>query len=132
VPGREVAPGIWTGIIVSLPRDLSNITGPVWIGGSTAIGEAAVITGPVAIGPGCVIESGAVIDRSIVWDDTRVSRHATLSEMVVCGGYCVSRSGDAVSVSEAGLAWAIDDARRHTPAVDEDGIAMFVEAAESR
>jgi mannose-1-phosphate guanylyltransferase len=128
VPGREVMPGVFAGLNVSLPRDRSGLRGPIWIGGSASIAEGASITGPAAIGPGSVIEAGAIVHQSIVWDYTRVSGHVTLGEQIVCGPYCVTSTGTAVSLTDAGLLWAIDDARRTARAEDACGIGHFVEA----
>jgi mannose-1-phosphate guanylyltransferase len=128
VPGREVAAGIYAGINVSLPEDRSGLRGPVWIGGSASIAAGAIVIGPAAIGPGCVIESGAIVERSIVWNHTRVSGAATLKDQIVCGPYCVTSKGAAVSLGEADLTWAIDDARRPKRAVDQQGIGSFVSA----
>lgn len=128
IPGREVAPGIFTGVNVSLPQDLSRIDGPVWIGGSASIADKAVIVGPVAIGPGAVIEAGAHIEHSIIWDYTRVSAYATLRNQIVCGPYSVTSSGASISLEDTNLRWAIDDARRLQLPSDPDGIGEFVRA----
>ena len=126
VPGRQVGPDIYAGINVSLPRDLSGLTGPIWIGGSAQIAEGATIVGPAAIGSGSVIERGAHVERSIVWNYTRVSGYVDLRDRIVCGPYCVSATGESLSLPEHGLTWAIDDARRPEIVEDGDGIGEFV------
>jgi mannose-1-phosphate guanylyltransferase len=131
LPGRAIAPGIHVGLNVSLPSDRSRITGPVWIGGSGHIGDGATIIGPAAIGPGCVIESGAIVERSVIWDHTRVSGCATVRDQIVCGAHAVTSRGAAVSLTEAALTWAIDDARRLKATVDDQAIGSFVAVNET-
>jgi len=112
VPGREIAPGIHVGLNVSLPATLDHIHPPVWIGGSARIAEGARIIGPAAIGAGSVVEAGALIERSIVWDHTRVTRFAELRDSIVSVGYCVRRDGTTVALDAAQLDWVLDDVRR--------------------
>jgi mannose-1-phosphate guanylyltransferase len=129
VPGREIVPGIHAGINVSLPtspEDRARLRGPIWIGGSTVIKPGATIIGPAAIGAGSIVEAGAHIERSIVWEYTRVSGLATLRDQIVCGPYCVTSEGVTVWIDEAALRWVVDDARRAKPVQDEHGIADFV------
>jgi mannose-1-phosphate guanylyltransferase len=121
VPGRQIAEGVHVGLNVRVPEDLSALHGPIWIGGSASIAEGARI-----IGPGSIIESGAVIERSIVWDYTRVSGDVTLRDQIVCGPYCVTANGATVSLADAALQWAVDDARRASPALETDGITDVV------
>ena len=90
------------------------------------IAPDATIIGPAAIGAGSIIEAGAHVERSIVWEYTRVSGRATLRESIVCGPYCVTSKGVTVSIDEAALRWVVDDARRTNPAQDEHGVADFV------
>jgi mannose-1-phosphate guanylyltransferase len=99
------------GLNASVDLEATDLTPPVWIGGSTRIGRGARIVGPVAIGSGCVIEDGAHVERGVVWDYTRVSRYAELVDKVVCGRYCVGHDGATVALDEADLGWVIDDAR---------------------
>ena len=109
--GREVRPGVFVGLNVAVDLAAADITPPVWIGGSTRIGSRARIVGPAAIGSGCVIEDGAHVERSVIWDYTRVSGYAELIDKLVCGRYCVGRDGATVALDEADLGWIIDDAR---------------------
>jgi mannose-1-phosphate guanylyltransferase len=111
IPGREVLPGVFLGLNVAIDLPHTSIRPPVWIGGSTRIERGARLVGPVAIGSGCVVEGDALVECSVVWDYTRVSRHADLRDKIVCGRYCVTHDGDAVDVDEAQLNWVVDDAR---------------------
>jgi mannose-1-phosphate guanylyltransferase len=112
VPGRELAPGIFVGLNVALPSTLHQISPPVWIGGSARLAEGARILGPAAIGAGSVVEPGALIERSVVWDHTRVTRFAELRDSIVSVGYCIRRDGTMLSLDAAQLDWVLDDVRK--------------------
>ena len=125
IPGREVGRGIFAAVNASLPGDLSGLTGPIWIGGSAAIAEGATIVGPAAIGPGAIIEAGARIERSVVWDDTRVTGYVDIVDRIVCGPYCISSTGECLSLPEHDLSSAFDDARRTSLASDAAAVGGF-------
>jgi mannose-1-phosphate guanylyltransferase len=112
IPGREVRPGLWAGLNVRADWDRIAVTGPVVVGGSSRIEPGATIVGPTVIGPGCVVETGARVERSVLFDHTRVSRHASVVDLVVAGRWCVGRDGAVVDLAAADLRWAVDDARR--------------------
>ena len=63
IPGKEVRPGVYTGLNVAADWDKINVTGPVYVGGMTKIEDGATIIGPSMIGPNCHICEGAVIDN---------------------------------------------------------------------
>jgi mannose-1-phosphate guanylyltransferase len=111
LPGREVAPGVRLGINVGWNPERCTLRGPVVIGGSTFIGDGAVIEGPTVIGAGCVIEPGAVVRECILADYTRVSSIARLERLLVFGHQCIQPSGEHFGVEEAGIGWVVDDAR---------------------
>lgn len=112
IPGREVKPGIYTGLNVSINWDQVNIQGPVYIGGMTKIEDGATIIGPSMIGPSCHICSGAVVDNSIIFDYSRLGRGIRLVDKLVFGRYCVDKSGTTIDVQAASLDWLITDARK--------------------
>ncbi len=120
VPGRTIAPGIHVGLNVSLPATLHQISPPVWIGASARIADGARIFVPAAIGAGSVVEAGAYIERSIIWDHTRVTRFAELRDSIVSVGYCVRRDGTVLSIDAAQLDWVLDDVRRAPRAMDSE------------
>jgi mannose-1-phosphate guanylyltransferase len=115
-PGREVRPGVWVGLNVSADWDSIRHEGPIVVGASSRIDSGAVLIGPTVLGRGCVVEAGAQIERSVVFDHTRVSRYATVADRVVAGQWCVGRDGTVLDLRRAGLEWAIDDARRRATA----------------
>jgi mannose-1-phosphate guanylyltransferase len=112
IPGKQVRPGIYTGLNVAANWDKINVEGPVYVGGMTKIEDGATIIGPAMIGPSCHICAGATIDNSIIFDYSRIGAGVTLAEKLVFGRYCVDKTGDHLDVQEASLDWLITDARR--------------------
>ena len=112
IPGKQVRPGIYTGLNVAANWDKIEVEGPVYVGGMTKIEDGARIIGPAMIGPSCHICAGATIDNSIIFDYSRIGAGVTLSEKLVFGRYCVDKTGDHLDVQEASLDWLITDARR--------------------
>ncbi len=112
IPGKEVRPGIFTGINVAADWDKITVQGPIYVGGMTRIEDGATIIGPAMIGPNCHICVGATIDNSIIFDYSRIGPGVRLVEKLVYGRYCVDRNGDHFDLQEAALDWLITDARR--------------------
>lgn len=120
IPGIEVAPGIYTGLNVVVNWDKVDIKGPVYIGSMTRIEDDAKIIGPTMIGPNCHICTGAVVENSIIFEYSRLSKGIRLVDKLVFGRYCVDKTGSSIDMRSAGLDWLITDARKvpppHTPA----------------
>jgi mannose-1-phosphate guanylyltransferase len=112
IPGKEVQPGIYTGLNVAANWDKIKVKGPVYVGGMTRIEDGATIIGPAMIGPSCHICENATIDNSIIFDYSRIGPGVRLVEKLVFGRYCVDRNGDHFDLQEAALDWLITDARR--------------------
>jgi mannose-1-phosphate guanylyltransferase len=112
IPGKQVRPGIYTGLNVAANWDKVHVEGPIYVGGMTKIEDGVTIIGPAMIGPSCHICAGATIDNSIIFDYSRIGAGVRLVEKLVFGRYCVDRSGDHIDVQEAALDWLITDARR--------------------
>jgi len=112
IPGKQVSPGIYTGLNVAANWDKVNVKGPIYVGGMTKIEDGATIIGPAMIGPSCHICEGAVIDNSIIFDYSRIGPGVRLVEKLVFGRYCVDRNGDHFDLQEAALDWLITDSRR--------------------
>jgi len=112
IPGKEVRPGIFTGLNVAADWDRVNVQGPIYVGGMTRIENGATIIGPAMIGPSCHICEGATIDNSIIFDYSRIGPGVRLVEKLVFGRYCVDRNGDHFDLQEAALDWLITDVRR--------------------
>lgn len=112
IPGKEVIPGVFTGLNVAANWDKINVQGPVYVGGMTKIEDGVTIIGPSMIGPSCQICEGATIDNSIIFDYSRIGPGVRLAEKLVFGRYCVDRNGDHFDLQDAALDWLITDARR--------------------
>lgn len=115
IPGKEVKPGIYTGVNVSINWDKVDITGPVYIGGMTHIEDGAKIVGPAMIGPNCWICEGATVDNSVIFEYSRLGTGVRLVDKLVFGRYCVDKKGTAIDVKEAALDWLITDSRQTSP-----------------
>ena len=112
IPGKEVKPGVYTGLNVAVNWDKVNIKGPVYIGGMSRIEDGATIIGPTMIGPSCCICEGATIDNSIIFDYSKIGKGVKLVDKLVFGRYCVGKNGDHFDLQEASLDWLITDSRR--------------------
>ncbi|CDM98492.1 MAG: NDP-sugar synthase [Limnospira sp. PMC 1291.21] len=112
IPGREVAPGIYTGLNVAVNWDKVHIEGPVYIGGMTRIEDGATIIGPTMIGPSCSICSNSYVSNSVIFEYSRLGRGVRLVDKLVFGRYCVDKLGASIDVQAAALDWLITDARQ--------------------
>ena len=115
VPGHEVKPGIFTGLNVSVNWDKVDITGPVYIGGMTHIEDGVKIVGPTMIGPNCHICTGADVERSVIFEYSRLS-DVHLVDKLVFGRYCVDKTGATIDLQAAALDWLITDTRHQNHA----------------
>jgi mannose-1-phosphate guanylyltransferase len=115
IPGREVRPGVYTGLNVNINWDKVDIQGPVYIGGMTKIEDGARIVGPTMIGPNCYICNGATVDNSVIFEYSRLGPGVRLVDKLVFGRYCVDKTGAAIDVQAAALDWLITDARQALP-----------------
>ncbi len=112
IPGKQVRPGIYTGLNVAANWDKINVKGPIYVGGMTRIEDGVTIIGPSMIGPSCCICEGATIDNSIIFDYSLIGPGVQLVDKLVFGRYCVGKEGDHFDLQEAALDWLITDARR--------------------
>lgn len=115
IPGKEIAPGVYTGLNVSMNLDKVDIQGPVYIGGMTKIEDGARIIGPAMIGPSCYICSGATVDNSVIFEYSRLGPGVRLVDKLVFGRYCVDKTGASIDMQAAALDWLITDTRREMP-----------------
>lgn len=112
IPGQEVRPGIHTGLNVAVDWDQVDIQGPVYIGGMTRIEPGVRIVGPAMIGPNCHLCYGANVERSVIFEYSRLGPGVRLVDKLVFGRYCVDKTGVALDVQEAALDWLITDSRQ--------------------
>ncbi|MBF2098843.1 MAG: NDP-sugar synthase [Gloeomargaritaceae cyanobacterium C42_A2020_066] len=112
IPGQEVRPGIHTGLNVAVDWDQVDIQGPVYIGGMTRIEPGVRIVGPAMIGPNCHLCYGANVERSVIFEYSRLGPGVRLVDKLVFGRYCVDKTGVSLDVQEASLDWLITDSRQ--------------------
>ena len=85
IPGYEVKPGVFTGLNLKVNWDKVDIQGPVYIGGMAHIEDGAKIIGPSMIGPNCCICSGAIVDKSVIFEYSRIGPGVRLVDKLVYG-----------------------------------------------
>ncbi|HOV88107.1 MAG TPA: NDP-sugar synthase [Syntrophobacteraceae bacterium] len=112
LPGREIAPGIYTGINLRLNPEKVNLTPPVYIGSSTFIGDGATIVGPTVIGANCIIEGGAILKQCVIDDHVKIADIADISEKIIFSGNYIDPKGQYLDLAEADMEWVITDARK--------------------
>ncbi len=131
IPGKQVAPGIYTGLNVAVNWDKVDIQGPVYIGGMTRIEDGAKIIGPTMIGANCWVCSDAVVDNSVIFEYSRLGPGVRLVDKLVFGRYCVDKTGASIDVQAAALDWLITDARQtfpNQPSIERQAIAELLGA----
>jgi len=131
IPGKQVAPGIYTGLNVAMNLDKVDIQGPVYIGAMTHIEDGAKIIGPTMIGPNCWVCSGATVDNSVIFEYSRLGPGVRLVDKLVFGRYCVDKTGATIDVQAASLDWLITDARQvlpSSPPAERQAIAELLNA----
>jgi mannose-1-phosphate guanylyltransferase len=131
IPGKEIRPGIYTGLNVAMNLERVNITGPVYIGGMTKIEDGATIIGPTMIGPSCHICGGATIDNSVVFEYSRLGSNVRLVEKLVFGRYCVDKHGVSFDMQAAALDWLVTDSRQSPlamPPEEQQAIAEILKS----
>ncbi|MBF2035641.1 MAG: NDP-sugar synthase [Leptolyngbyaceae cyanobacterium T60_A2020_046] len=112
IPGQEIRPGVYAGLNVRANWDKVNIQGPVYIGGMAHLEDGATIIGPTMIGPNCSICSNAIVDRSVIFEYSRIGPGVRLVDKLVFGRYCVDKSGASIDMQAAALDWLITDTRQ--------------------
>jgi mannose-1-phosphate guanylyltransferase len=117
IPGAEVRPGVFTGLNLKVNWDKVNIQGPVYIGGMAEIEDGATIIGPSMIGPNCCICSDTIVDKSVIFEYTRIGSGVRLVDKLVFGRYCVDKTGASIDMQAAALDWLITDTRHAQPAM---------------
>jgi len=100
MPGKEIRPGVWVGLNTSIAWDSVQITGPVYVGSDVKIEPGASVIGPAWIGHGCHLRSSARVERSILFEYTRIAEGQVFAEKIVSPQYCVDRAGGAVYVGD--------------------------------
>lgn len=118
--GREVKPGVWTGINCDIDFDEVEIEAPVYIGSSVRIEKGAKIIGPAMIGSGCVIKENVTIDKTLILGYTKVSSYANIKEKIIAGKYIINPLGASIDIEESDMNFLVDDARKDEVMVSEE------------
>ncbi|MBU1668111.1 NDP-sugar synthase [bacterium] len=110
--GKEVKPGVWTGINCDINFDEVDVQAPVYIGSSVRLEKGVKVIGPAMIGSGCIIKEHATIDKSVVLGYTKVSTHANIEEKIIAGKYIINPLGNSIDIDETDMSFLVDDARK--------------------
>ncbi|WP_018988206.1 sugar phosphate nucleotidyltransferase [Aromatoleum toluclasticum] len=100
MPGKEVRPGVWAGLNTSIEWDSVQIVGPVYIGSGVRIDPGVSVIGPTWIAHGSHLRAGSRVERSILFEYTRVGEGQRFSEKILSPQYCVDRSGETLYVGD--------------------------------
>jgi mannose-1-phosphate guanylyltransferase len=77
-----------------------QIVGPCYIGSNVHIEPGVSVIGPTWIGRGSHLRAGSRVERSVLFDYTRVGESQTVEEKILSFQYCVDRSGHATYVGD--------------------------------
>lgn len=118
--GKEIKPGVWTGINCDINLDEVEIEAPVYIGSSVRLEKGAKIIGPAMIGSGCIIKENATLEKSVVLGYTKVSSHAHIQEKIIAGKYIINPLGSSIDIEESDMSFLVDDARKDETIMSEE------------
>lgn len=111
MPGKQVRPGVWAGLNTRVDWDKVQIEGPVYIGSGVHIEAGARVVGPTWIGHGSHLRPGCTVERSVLFEYTRIGAAQTISERIVSPQYAVDRHGNTWYVGDEDLPISWGDAR---------------------
>lgn len=100
MPGKQIAEDVWVGLNTRIDWNGTTIKGPVYIGSGTEIEAGSTIIGPAWIGHGSRIAAGSKIERSVLFEYTRVMENTQMEDLVVCNDYSVTREGKVTHISD--------------------------------
>jgi mannose-1-phosphate guanylyltransferase len=124
LPGRELAPGLRVGLNTLLDLKYTTIVPPVFLGGGVTIEPGCTLIGPSWIGPGCIIESGAHVEKSLVFEHTRVGFTANVRNLMLSGSCAVDSAGTVLDLVRSEMEWAVTDARQPRPELKFDHLLI--------
>jgi len=62
----------------------------IWLGNGACIADGADVVGPSVIGDRVIVESGARVERSIIWQGSRIGKNAVVRDTIVGMDYQVA------------------------------------------
>ncbi|BAO80229.1 nucleoside-diphosphate-sugar pyrophosphorylase [Serpentinimonas raichei] len=111
MPGTEVRPGVWAGLNTRIDWNAVHIQGPVYLGSSVRLDPGSSVIGPAWIGHGSHVRAGARVERSVLFEYTRIGAGMLFQDMIVSPSYCVDRHGHATYVGDDRFPLRWGDAR---------------------
>jgi len=111
MPGTEVRPGVWVGLNTRIDWNAVHIQGPVYLGSSVRLDPGSSVIGPAWIGHGSHVRAGARVERSVLFEYTRIGAGMLFQDMIISPSYCVDRHGHATYVGDDRFALRWGDAR---------------------
>jgi mannose-1-phosphate guanylyltransferase len=111
MPGKQVRPGVWVGLNTRVDWDKVQIEGPVYIGSGVHIESGARVIGPTWIGHGSHLRANCTVERSVLFEYTRIGTAQSVSERIVSPQYAVDRHGNTLYVGDEDLPISWGDAR---------------------
>lgn len=109
--GKEIMPDVFVGANTRFDPRRCHVEGPIVIADSVTIEDGATLIGPLYIGRGSVIERDARVERSLVFEYTRVGAQATLRNMLASGRWCALPDGLTIDPQNTGISWILADSR---------------------
>ena len=111
MPGTEVKPGVWVGLNTRVDWNTVHIQGPVYLGSSVKLEPGCSIIGPAWVGHGSHVRAGSRVERSVLFEYTRIGAGMLFQDMIVSPSYCVDRLGNATYVGDDRFPLRWGDAR---------------------
>lgn len=111
MPGTQGHPGVWIGLNTCVDWGRVHIEGPVFIGSDTRIEAGVKVIGPTWIGHGSHLRADCTVERSVLFEYTRIGINQTASERTMSPQYCVDRHGQTLYVGDEDLPISWGDAR---------------------
>jgi len=111
MPGTEVRPGVWVGLNTRIDWATVQVQGPVYFGSSVRLEPGCSVVGPCWIGHGSHLRASSRVERSILFEYTRIGAGMLFQDMIVSPSYCVDRHGQATYVGDDRFPLRWGDAR---------------------
>ncbi|MCP9759256.1 NDP-sugar synthase [Aquitalea sp. S1-19] len=110
-PGRAIAHDVLAGANCRINPRRCQISGPVILADNVTVEDGATLIGPLWLGRGSIVERGAHLERSLVFDYTRVGAQARLFEQLASGRWCAHADGLTVDPVASNIPWVLADSR---------------------